>query len=192
MSSTKYRVVLIGNSFVGKTALANRHTKKEKPVNYSETVGSAFVEYTEKIDNEQVSIQLWDTAGQDKYRSLCPVYFRNVNAAILVYDVTDQASFDALQYWMNFFHETAGAEVPVFIVGNKIDLEDDIVVDVPMGQKFAQEHGCLFFSTSAETGLNVEFLFQKVAETVYHNTDQSVQKKNVIQETEPGSSSGCC
>ena len=191
MSSTKYRVVLIGNSFVGKTALVNRYVKNEKPQNYSETVGSAFVEYSEKINNSQIQIQLWDTAGQDKYRSLCPVYFRRANAAILVYDVTEQASFDALQYWMNFFHDTAGADVPIFIVGNKIDLEDNIIVDVPMGQKFAQDHGCLFFSTSAATGLNVDFLFQKVAETLL-NYSPLVHKDPLKATDEKSSSSRCC
>ncbi|KAH0785626.1 small GTP-binding protein [Histomonas meleagridis] len=194
MTQPQYRVVLVGSSCVGKTAIITRRVKGEKPSNYSETIGAAFFTYKEKIDDEEVEIQVWDTAGQEKYRALGPVYFRNANAGIFVYDVTDQESFNSLQFWITSFQETAGVDIPIFIVGNKVDLEDNIVVEISMGQKFAQDHGYSFFPTSAVTGRNINFLFQKVADTVYHQGDQFVHKKNNIQPglPEANDETKCC
>ena len=160
------RVVLIGNAFVGKTALIQKKINSEVSQRYEETVGAAFHSYKEVIDGKETVIQVWDTAGQEKYRSLGPVYFRNATAAILVYDVTDRSTFEALDEWIETFRSAAGMSPQIIIVGNKCDLETRIVVDKIEGQNYAEHHGMKFFYTSAITGYNVDFLFQKVAQIV--------------------------
>lgn len=190
-----YRVVLLGNSFVGKTALITRFIENDKPANYSETIGAAFHTYTQKIKDEEINLQIWDTAGHEKYRSLGPVYYRNACAGILVYDVTNRTSFTDLNLWIRSFQDTVGFDVPIFIVGNKVDLENEVEVEVDEGQKFAQENNFKFFTTSAQTGFNVNFLFQNVAEAVLQATKNiKVEEKKTmdLKKTEDRRESGCC
>ncbi|KAH0793449.1 Vps21p [Histomonas meleagridis] len=165
--SPAFRIVLIGDAFVGKTALAKRFIFKDFQINYEETVGAAFHSFTEKIDKNVITYQLWDTAGTEKYRSLAPVYFRNASAAIIVYDVTSLQTFHDLDDWIETFKKIVEEDALIFIVGNKIDLVNETKVSTEDGQKFAEERGYSFFSTSAVTGENVIRLFSAVAEAIY-------------------------
>ncbi|OHS93040.1 GTP-binding protein YPT1 [Tritrichomonas foetus] len=187
-----FRIVMIGNSYVGKKALVMKYVTKVSTKTYDETVSAAYQSFSCIIDGKagiHQTYHVWDTAGQEKYRSLGPVYYRNADAAILVYDVTDLQSFEDLQMWINAFQETAGNLSPIFIVGNKIDLEDNIIVDVNNGQSFANERGFDFFQTSALTGFNVDFLFQTVAETIHKNISQQILNRRIEEQNK---SNGCC
>lgn len=179
---------MIGNASVGKTALIMRYINKTYKATYDETVGAAFHTFQAKIDGQQITIQVWDTAGQEKYRSLGPVYYRNTSAAILVYDITDRQSFLDLNLWIDTFRTTVGEDPMIFIVGNKIDL-DTIQVDPSEGQQFADEQGFPFFSTSAVSGFNVDFLFQSVAEQIV-KADPCIHQQT--QPKEKTESSQCC
>lgn len=193
--SQQYRVVLLGDPFVGKTALIGRFIENERPANYNETIGAAFHTFTQKINDKSVTLQIWDTAGHEKYRALGPVYYRNACAGILVYDVTNRRSFENLPQWVQSFRESVNQNVPLFIVGNKVDLEDELQVDVAQGQQFAQESNFRFFSTSALTGFNVNFLFQKVAEEVLENTSHCKvddPKVTDLNSTNEEGTKGCC
>ena len=161
-----YRIVLIGNSYVGKTALIMRYVNKAIEDHYQETIGAAFHTFQSKINDKQYTFQVWDTAGQEKYRSLGPVYYRNAQAAILVFDLTERQSFLDLPEWIKEFRGTAGNNPLIFIVGNKADLEDQIKVEQDEISKFAEKEGYIFFITSAVSGLNVDFLFQTIAEQI--------------------------
>ena len=172
-----YRVVLIGNAAVGKTAIIMRFINKTIQLLYEETVGAAFHTFQTKIDGEQVTIQVWDTAGQEKYRSLGPVYYRNALAAILVFDVTDKQSFLDLDGWIDNFRATAGHSPPIFLVGNKIDLESNIKVDENEAQKYANEKEFPLFLTSAVSGFNIDFLFQNVADKIVHNSSKVIKQR---------------
>ena len=181
------RVVLIGNAFVGKTALIQKKISSEVPHRYEETVGAAFHTYKEVIDGKEIVIQVWDTAGQEKYRSLGPVYFRNATVAVLVYDVTDRSTFEALDEWIRSFRNVAGMYPHIVIVGNKCDLDTKIVVDKIEGQNYAENHGMKFFYTSALTGYNVDFLFQNIAQIV---ASEPLLENTTTKKKEE--KSGCC
>lgn len=196
-----YRVVLIGNAFVGKTALILRYVNKAIQTHYEETIGSAFHTFQTKVDKQQCTIQVWDTAGQEKYRSLGPVYYRNTSAAILVFDLTDRQSFDDLEQWVMTFRATAGHSPLIFIVGNKADLEEERKVEEFEISNFAETHGFQYFITSAVSGFNVDFLFQSIAEKIIKNRaphpvlvdkriehDSSSSEQPVLNQK----SNGCC
>ena len=185
------RVVLIGDAFVGKTALIQRFISKEIQQNYDETVGAAFHSFSTTVNGNQENIQVWDTAGQEKYRSLGPVYYRNASCAILVYDVTERSSFKDLDEWINTFRSAAGDGPPIVIVGNKVDLEENKVVEEQEGMAFAEKHNLSFFATSAKSGYNVEFLFQKIASLAVEYA-RKPSEESTARITENKTKSSCC
>lgn len=187
-----YRVVLIGNAYVGKTALIMKYVNRTIQQQYEETVGAAFHTYQTKFEDKQYTIQVWDTAGQEKYRSLGPVYYRNTIAAILVFDITDRQSFQDLSGWIENFRSVAGSKPLIFIVGNKADLESNHKVDETEIQQFAEEHGYPYFITSALSGLNVDFLFQSVSEQVIRASTQEIPQSTVTRRQNPDKKEGCC
>ena len=162
------RVVLIGDSYVGKTCLVTRLVKQEFNKNTEDTIGAAFETYEATLaDGNKLKMQIWDTAGQEKYISLGPVYYRNASAGIFVYDVTESRTLDSLRVWVQKFRDTVGMDVPVFVVGNKADLDERRKVDCKDGQGFADSVGAkLFVEASALTGTNVVHLFQRVADVI--------------------------
>ncbi|OHT08588.1 small GTP-binding protein [Tritrichomonas foetus] len=183
-----YRIVMIGNAYVGKTALVMKCIHKTTQVNYDETIGAAFHTYNAKVNGIVQQFQVWDTAGTEKYRSLAPVYYRNASAAILVYDMTDKISFDELENWISIFKESSSPDSIIFIVANKNDLEDSIVISQQEGEKWAFEHHYPFFCTSAITGANVDNIFQTVAKKIARDTKPNVEK-NLIEEKQ---NNNCC
>ena len=187
------RVVLIGDAFVGKTALIQRFISKEIQQNYDETVGAAFHSFTTTVNGQQENIQVWDTAGQEKYRSLGPVYYRNASSAILVFDVTERSSFNDLEEWINTFRSAAGDGPPIVIVGNKVDLEESKVVEEQEATTFAEKHDLTLFFTSAKTGYNVDFLFQKISSLAveYARKPSNTSVARITEKKEKNRSS-CC
>jgi Ras-related protein Rab-6A len=159
---TKQRIVMVGSTAVGKTAIVNKYIYGSSPLSdHQPTVGIDFFSKFIKIRGETVQLQLWDTAGQEKFHSLIPSYLRNATVAIIVYDVTYRESFDRLDYWYEFtLNQTNPA---VFIVGNKTDLEGAREVTSEEGRKWAEAHVAQFIETSAQTGENIPELFQRVA-----------------------------
>ena len=187
-----FRIVLIGNAQVGKTSIVKRLISKEFANKYIETVGAAFFSYTYTIEDKSVLLQIWDTAGQEKYQSLGPIYYRNAAAAIVVYDQSDFDSFKSISKWIELFYDSAGKNTLIFIVGNKNDLPDP-QVQVLEAEQFAVSNNYTFLSVSAKTGQNIERLFQNVAqELVAH------QKKFIPRDEPPQSEntkmtkSPCC
>lgn len=185
-----YRVSMVGDAAVGKTALIQSLMDNEVPENYQETVGAAFHSYSDIINNRNITIQLWDTAGQERYRSLSQMYYRSTIAVILVYDITNQQSLDNLPDWLQSFRDVTGPRSLAFVVANKMDLEPEDPSIIQAGQQFAKENGFLFFKTSAKTGLNVKMMFQTILETVAETNAPSIVTNN-LNETEK-TSSGCC
>ena len=176
-----YKVVLMGDSFVGKTCLVARRCKGTFDASNEQTIGARFEPISQMVsDGSIVSLQIWDTAGQEKYRSLGPIYYRQANCGIFVFDLTDRRTFTDLDQWINVFKETAGQAVPIVIVGNKSD-RDDCTVDCSEAEEFAQKYSAPFFETSAKNGSNVEFMFQKVADMA-HRASAAVCNKQPPEE----------
>jgi len=166
------KVLLLGESCVGKTSIFHRYVKDEYSQTYKATIGADFFSKDLKVDDKEVILQIWDTAGQERYQSLGVTFFRGSDACILVYDICDQRSFDCLTQWVDQFLQGVGvtAEKPkdagfIFVVlGNKCDLSDQRQVSPEMAKAYCEENGFHFFETSAKSGFQVQEAFEYIAQ----------------------------
>jgi small GTP-binding protein len=166
----RWRVVLVGEMSVGKTSLLSQLVDHHFDGNQQPTVGANYQIYVTEIASQKIELQVWDTAGQEQYRSLGPIYYRNAVAALVVYDVTARSTFSAISAWIAAFQNVAGAGATIAIVGNKVD-KDGRVVEASEGRDYATEHGFLFFEVSAMTGAGVEPMFDSVTEAIFHGRE---------------------
>ncbi|XP_077163482.1 ras-related protein Rab-33A isoform X1 [Paroedura picta] len=163
-----FKIIVIGDSNVGKTCLTVRFCGRAFPASTEATIGVDFREKAVEIEGEHIKVQVWDTAGQERFRkSMVEHYYRNVHAVVFVYDVTKMASFLNLKTWIE---ECNGHAVPTLVpkvlVGNKCDLRDQIQVPSSLALKFADAHNMLLFETSAKDpkeSQNVESIFMCLA-----------------------------
>ncbi|PSC70713.1 ras-related RIC2 [Micractinium conductrix] len=161
------KVVLIGDSGVGKTNCLSRFCRNEFQTNSKPTIGVEFATKQLTIDGDLVKCQIWDTAGQERYRAITNAYYRGAVGALLVYDVTRQKTFESIPRWLSELREHASADMVVMLVGNKTDLKDQREVAVEAGQEIAQREGLLFIETSALEGSNVDEAFSRVATEIH-------------------------
>lgn len=159
------KVVLIGDASVGKTSLLNRFSTGSHSQLISPTLGAAFTTKMVEVNGESVKLQIWDTSGEEKYRSMAPLYYRSAAVAIVVYDITSESSFDNLDMWINQLKSHVLQNAMIIVVGNKVDLDDEGLRAVPeeKAARFCADKKFEFFEASAVTGLNVDKLFQTVA-----------------------------
>jgi small GTP-binding protein len=163
---TRCRVVLVGSASVGKTSILSQLVDHKFSADEKSTIGVNYQIYSTQVDSIDVELQVWDTAGQEKYRSLGPVYYRGALGAIAVYDITNRRTFLGLDAWIQAFCEVVGAHAKVAVVGNKADLAESCEVNESEGREFAERNGYLFFTTSARTGHGIEQIFDELARAV--------------------------
>jgi small GTP-binding protein len=166
MDSSPARVVLIGDASVGKTSLLNAVMGCKFNNDEIETVGANWHLYTYESGGSQMELQIWDTAGQEKYRALGPLYYRTSMGAIVVYDITRRSSFDSVPQWIAAFVGTAGTNVAIVVVGNKSDKIDDRQVSDREALEWCEAHNYDWYETSAKTGQNVQTAVEMLAEKV--------------------------
>mmetsp|Transcript_90187 Transcript_90187/g.254408 ORF Transcript_90187/g.254408 Transcript_90187/m.254408 type:complete len:210 (-) Transcript_90187:68-697(-) len=159
----KYKLVFLGEQAVGKTSVITRFMYDTFDNNYQATIGIDFLSKTMYLEDRTVRLQLWDTAGQERFRSLIPSYIRDSSGAIVVYDVTNRASFLNTAKWIEDVRSERGPDVVIVLVGNKIDLADRRQVSEEEGQDKAKENNVMFIETSAKTGNNIKALFRQLA-----------------------------
>ena len=157
----KYKIIFLGDQGTGKSCILNRFVEDKFDDNYQATIGLDFQSKNVKIDNQDVHLLLYDTAGQEKFRSLIPMYTRDANIIILVYDITRKESFNHIPDWINGLTNVNFDNVIFALVGNKIDLDDKREVNKDEGIKLAQEKKCIFEEVSAKTAENFSELFYK-------------------------------
>jgi len=161
--SQKHKLVFLGDQSVGKTSIINRFIFDTFDGKNHPTVGIDFISKTLYYDERAIKLQLWDTAGQERFRSLIPSYIRDCTVAIVVYDITNQLSFQSLPKWIEDVRNERGNEVILVVVGNKTDLEDKRAVPRETAEELAREHETLYIEVSAKQGVNVNELFQSIA-----------------------------
>ena len=157
----KYKLIFLGDQSVGKSCILNRFINDSFSEDYQATIGLDFQSKNVQIDNQDIHLLLFDTAGEEKFRSLIPMYTRDANIVLMVYDVTCKESLANLSEWLVDLKNLNMDEVIFAVVGNKIDLSDKREVSLEDGQKFAREHNFLFQEVSAKTGEGFSELFYK-------------------------------
>jgi len=165
------RFLTLGDSFVGKTNLLSAFTEENFEFSFASLSTNAVDMRSKKmtIQDKSVHIQLIDTAGQERYRSVNQQACRDIHAVFLVYDITSEASFASIDYWMKFFKDTNKIDCEFILVGNKKDLEGQRVVDIDVAMEYAKNNNMFYFETSARTNINVQEVFIQTAERVLKN-----------------------
>ena len=166
----KYKLIFLGDQNVGKSSILNRFLNDTFVEEYQATIGLDFQSKNVQIENQDIHLLLYDTAGQEKFRSLIPMYTRDANIILLVYDITNKESFNNLSLWLKDLTNINFDEVIFCIVGNKIDLSDKRVVVKEEGEKFGEEHDFIFQEVSAKTGEGFSELF-------YQNLFEKIRTK---------------
>ena len=163
-----YSLIIVGDSGVGKSCLSIKATRNYFEDFYSPTVGFEFLTFNLKIEDKTVKLQIWDTCGQEVYRSLISSFYRSASLAILVYSIENEESFASLEKWLNDIKTQSSPDIKIFLIANKSDLEEKRKVTRAAGEKFSNEHNITFFTeASAKTGFNVQNIFMQAAKELY-------------------------
>ncbi|CAL9123514.1 unnamed protein product [Musa textilis] len=163
-----FKIVLIGDSGVGKSNILSRFTRNEFCLDSKSTIGVEFATKTLQIEGKTIKAQIWDTAGQERYRAITSAYYRGAVGALLVYDITKQKTFDNVQRWLRELRDHADSNIVIMMAGNKSDLNHLRAVSENDSQVFAEKEGLSFLETSALESLNVERAFQTILLEIYH------------------------
>jgi len=161
-----FKILLIGDSGVGKSCLLLRFADDSWTETHISTIGVDFKIKTLTIDGKTVKLQIWDTAGQERFRTITSSYYRGAQGIILVYDCTDRESFNNVKQWMGEIDRYACENVNKLLVGNKCDLQAEKTVDTNTAKEFADSYDIPFIETSAKTGFNVEKCFVQIATSI--------------------------
>ncbi|XP_058558231.1 ras-related protein Rab-13 isoform X2 [Neofelis nebulosa] len=161
-----FKLLLIGDSGVGKTCLIIRFAEDNFNNTYISTIGIDFKIRTVDIEGKKIKLQVWDTAGQERFKTITTAYYRGAMGIILVYDITDEKSFENIQNWMKSIKENASAGVQRLLLGNKCDMEAKRRVRKEQADQLAREHGIRFFETSAKSSTNVDEAFSSLARDI--------------------------
>ncbi|XP_056366772.1 ras-related protein Rab-11A-like isoform X2 [Oenanthe melanoleuca] len=167
-----FKVVLIGDSGVGKSNLLSRFTRNEFNLESKSTIGVEFATRSIQVDNKTVKAQIWDTAGQERYRAITSAYYRGAVGALLVYDIAKSLTYESAERWLRELREHAAAGIAVMLVGNKSDLRHLRAVPTERARSFAEENGLSFLETSALDSTNVETAFHSILSEIYHTVSQ--------------------
>ena len=186
-----FKVVLIGDSAVGKSNLQSRFAKDEFSIQTKPTLGVEFACRTVVVEDKQIKVQIWDTAGQERYKAITTAYYRGAVGALLVYDITRMNSFENVTRWLEELREHASPDLKVMLVGNKSDLRNLRTVKTEDAKAFADRNRLSFIETSAMDNQNVETAFQNLISHIYQGlknqptgtgtgTSNEIDKENVF------------
>ena len=175
----KCKILLIGDSKVGKTCLISRYAIGVFNEDYISTIGFDSRQKEEIINNEKVLVKIFDTAGQERFKSITANYLRNAEGVILVYDLTSTESFENLKFWIESIKNNLGNDepIPIIIIGNKIDLEDARQINKSVAEKFAKDNNYKYFETSAKTGEGVDDAFREIVKQILGRNDKFDDEK---------------
>ncbi|XP_020597495.1 ras-related protein RABA2a [Phalaenopsis equestris] len=178
-----FKIVLIGDSGVGKSNLLSRFTRNEFSLESKSTIGVEFATRTLQVEGRIIKAQIWDTAGQERYRAITSAYYRGALGAILVYDVTKPTTFENISRWLKELRDHADSNIVILLIGNKTDLKHLQAVASEDAQSYAEKESLSFIETSALDAINVEEAFQMILAEIY----RTISKKTLSSSEETGS-----
>ena len=163
-----FKIIIIGDCGVGKSSLSLRATKNEFIESYKATIAFEFYIFNIKINNLNINLQIWDTCGQEEYRSLISSFYKNSSLAIIVYAIDNITSFNNVDSWIKDLKQYSNPNIKIILIGNKNDLNDKRQIEFEKGNQFAKDYNLdLFFETSAKSGLNVQNILIDAAKILY-------------------------
>ncbi|KAJ3681213.1 hypothetical protein LUZ60_015702 [Juncus effusus] len=169
-----FKVVIIGDSAVGKSNLLSRYARNEFNLHSKATIGVEFQTQSMEIDGKEVKAQIWDTAGQERFRAVTSAYYRGAFGALVVYDISRRSTFDNVGRWLQELNTHSDTTVVKMLVGNKCDLENIREVSVDEGKTLAETEGLFFMETSALDSTNVKTAFEIVIKDIYNNVSRKI------------------
>eukprot|EP00294_Goniomonas_avonlea_P009576 CAMPEP_0114563544 /NCGR_PEP_ID=MMETSP0114-20121206/13172_1 /TAXON_ID=31324 /ORGANISM="Goniomonas sp, Strain m" /LENGTH=209 /DNA_ID=CAMNT_0001749409 /DNA_START=66 /DNA_END=695 /DNA_ORIENTATION=- len=203
-----FKYIIIGDTGVGKSCLLLQFTDKRFQPVHDLTIGVEFGARMITIDGKQIKLQIWDTAGQESFRSITRSYYRGAAGALLVYDITRRETFNHLASWLEDARQHSNQNMTIMLIGSKCDLEHRRAVSYEEGEQFAKDHNLVFLETSAKTAHNVEEAFVNTAKKIYEKIKEGVfdvtnesfgirvgmgaQSTTQVRGGETGGKSGCC
>ena len=168
-----FKIVLIGDTSVGKTNMLSRYISNEYNPNSQSTIGVELSTKNYIFDNNEVKVQIWDTAGQEKYRSITSSYYKGAQGCLLVYDITRKETFDNIDKWFSELKNSSNSDITAILIGNKCDLSNERKVTTEEAQKKAKLLNMAFMETSALDGSNIDKAFSELVSNVYQKNKQN-------------------
>ena len=192
----KIKLMVIGETRVGKTALIKKYTKNVFGGTYLTTVGIDFQEKIIDVEDKSVKLQIWDTAGQERFRNIAKSYFHTSDGFLLVYDISCKDSFEKLNFWYEQIKLNAPENTKCVVAGNKCDLEEKRQVNKNEGENFAKTYNIDFYETSAKDGINVDVVFQTLASEIMKdikkNGSKNKRSSQVLKKNTKSKKKSCC
>uniref|UniRef100_A0AAX7SSR9 small monomeric GTPase n=1 Tax=Astatotilapia calliptera TaxID=8154 RepID=A0AAX7SSR9_ASTCA len=180
-----FKVVLIGDSGVGKSNLLSRFTRNEFNLESKSTIGVEFATRSIQVDGKTVKAQIWDTAGQERYRAITSAYYRGAVGALLVYDIAKHLTYENVERWLKELRDHADSNIVIMLVGNKSDLRHLRAVPTDEARAFAEKNGLSFLETSALDSTNVETAFQTILTEIYRIVSQKQMSERQESDMSP-------
>ena len=181
-----FKVVLVGDSFVGKTNIMSKYIKNEFHEDSKATVGVEFVSKQFTVEGHSIKAQIWDTAGQERYKAITSAYYKGAKGAFIVYDITRKQSFESVEKWVNDVTAVADKKITIILIGNKSDLEDQRQVTKEQGEEKANKLELAFLETSAFSGENLDKAFDLMINEVYKKCHEELLAEGDIDIIEGG------
>ena len=176
-----FKIVLIGDTSVGKTNILSKYLTDEFDAKSKATVGVEFGVKNFKIENNIVKVQIWDTAGEERYRSITNAYYKGAKGSLLVYDITNKKSFENVEKWISDLKANADEDISMILLGNKTDLEDKRVVSTEEGKNKAEFYNLTFMETSALNGNNIQEAFNELIMDVYKRNHELLENQAKVE-----------
>ncbi|KAI6660289.1 Ras-related protein Rab-10-like [Oopsacas minuta] len=173
-----FKILLIGDSGVGKTSVLFRFSDDAFNTTFISTIGIDFKIKTIELDGKKIKLQIWDTAGQERFHTITTSYYRGAMGIILVYDITQQKSFDNIAKWLHNIETHASPDVEKTLIANKCDMETKRVISKDQGQRIADEYTIRFFETSAKSNINIDQTFETLARAILQKTPMANTPSN--------------
>lgn len=184
-ASRKFKVVLLGEGRVGKTSILLRYIKGEYDDRQVSTLQASYLDKRLMVDNTKVQLSLWDTAGQERFHALGPIYYRDADGALLVYDITDEESFKKVRTWVRELRRIVGDDIDISIAGNKVDLHRNRKVNEEEAKRYAESVGASHFNTSAKLNRGLEDVFVELTKRMLQRTASKKKTSALIADDEP-------
>jgi Ras-related protein Rab-8A len=185
------KILLLGDTSVGKTCFLLRFIEDTFTHNHISTIGVDYKIKLVSFNGQLIKLQVWDTAGQDRFRCITKNYFRGSDGIMLIYDITNQASFNNIRNWISQIKDSLGDEASITLVGNKVDLESNRIVSIEDGGKLANEYNFSFFETSAKENINVEEAFLDLTKEMLNRTKTKVRADSLTKK-QMSKTKKCC